>query len=94
MEEIRSRLEQLATDFTKDIGQAADLAGLAELRVSYLGKKGGLTRILRAMGQLDPAQRPLVGQLANELRQISWRQPLSGWAARSRPPGWPRKSWM
>ncbi len=69
MDDIRKRLEQLAEEFQKDIAGAASLAGINELRVSYLGKKGHLTGILRGMGQLDPAQRPLVGQLANEVRQ-------------------------
>ncbi len=69
MDEIRSRLSQLAQNFKNEIRLAADLAALTGLKVAYLGKKGHLTGILRAMGQLNPAQRPLVGQLANQLRQ-------------------------
>ena len=38
------------------------------LRVRYLGKKGELTAVLRGMGALTPEERPLVGQLANEVR--------------------------
>ena len=43
-------------------------ANLEELRVKYLGKKGELTSILRGMGALTPEERPIVGQLANEVR--------------------------
>ena len=43
-------------------------ANLEELRIKYLGKKGELTSILRGMGALSPEERPIVGQLANEVR--------------------------
>ena len=38
------------------------------LRVRYLGKKGELTAVLRGMGALTPEERPVVGQIANEVR--------------------------
>ena len=43
-------------------------ANLEELRVRYLGKKGELTAVLRGMGKLTPEERPVVGQMANEVR--------------------------
>ena len=43
-------------------------ADLDALRVKYLGKKGELTAVLRGMGQLTPEERPVVGQIANEIR--------------------------
>ena len=45
-----------------------DDASLEALRVKYLGKKGELTAVLRGMGQLSPEERPVVGQIANEVR--------------------------
>lgn len=39
-----------------------------EIRIKYLGKKGELTAVLRGMGQLSPEERPIIGQLANEVR--------------------------
>ena len=41
---------------------------LESLRVKYLGKKGELTGILRKMGGLSAEERPVMGQLANQLR--------------------------
>ena len=41
---------------------------LEEIRIKYLGKKGELTAVLRGMGQLSPEERPVVGQIANEVR--------------------------
>ena len=51
------------------IAQLADEnADIEALRVRYLGKKGELTAVLRGMGKLTPEERPVVGQLANEVR--------------------------
>ncbi|MBE6552232.1 MAG: phenylalanine--tRNA ligase subunit alpha [Ruminococcaceae bacterium] len=48
--------------------EAFDIAALEALKVKYLGKKGELTAILRSMGKLSPEERPIIGQLANEVR--------------------------
>ena len=39
------------------------------LRVKYLGKKGALTAVLKQMGGLSAEERPIIGQLANEVRE-------------------------
>ena len=39
-----------------------------QIKIKYLGKKGELTAVLRGMGSLTPEERPIVGQLANEVR--------------------------
>ena len=41
---------------------------LEEIRIRYLGKKGELTAVLRGMGALTAEERPIVGQLANDVR--------------------------
>ena len=46
----------------------ADNADLEQIRIQYLGKKGELTSVLRGMGALSPEERPVVGQIANEVR--------------------------
>ncbi len=46
-----------------------DDASLEALRIKYLGKKGELTALLRGMGQLSAEERPVVGQIANEVRE-------------------------
>lgn len=42
---------------------------LSDLRVKYLGKKGPLTEVLRGMGALSAEERPVIGQVANDVRQ-------------------------
>jgi len=41
-----------------------------QIRIKYLGKKGELTAVLRNMGSLSPEERPIIGQLANEVREF------------------------
>ena len=57
----KEALEQISAESIDD-------ATLESLRVKYLGKKGELTAVLRGMGKLTPEERPIVGQLANEVR--------------------------
>ncbi len=47
---------------------ARENCDLEATRIQYLGKKGELTAVLRAMGGLSPEERPIVGQVANEVR--------------------------
>ena len=46
----------------------AEIADLEQIKIKYLGKKGELTAVLRGMGALSAEERPIVGQLANEVR--------------------------
>jgi len=66
---MKDKLEQIKAAALDSIAAAADLDQISEIRVRYLGKKGELTTILRGMGALSAEERPLAGQLANEVRQ-------------------------
>ncbi len=52
----------------KAIAEIESSDRLEEIRIQYLGKKGELTAVLRGMGKVSPEERPLIGQLANEVR--------------------------
>ncbi|GAB7388395.1 phenylalanine--tRNA ligase subunit alpha [Bacillaceae bacterium] len=66
---MRERLQELQRQALQELEQVDDYERLNELRVKYLGKKGALTEILRGMGSLSAAERPVIGQLANEIRK-------------------------
>ncbi len=66
MKEQLEKIRQLAEKELAECG-AADV--LENLRVKYLGKKGELTAILKQMGGLSAEERPIIGQLANEVRK-------------------------
>jgi phenylalanyl-tRNA synthetase alpha chain len=42
---------------------------LEEVRIRFLGRQGELTQLLRSLGSLPPAERPLVGAAANEAKR-------------------------
>ena len=52
----------------QDLDNADSPAALEELRVRLLGKKGELTAVLKQMGKLSAEERPVMGQLANQVR--------------------------
>ena len=65
---MKEMLEALRAASREAIEEAVDMDSLEALRVRYLGKKGELTAILKQMGRLSAEERPVVGQLANQLR--------------------------
>ena len=65
---MREMLQQLRKVAVDAILSAADAECLESLRIQYLGKKGELTKLLKMTGKLDPAERPAMGQLANQVR--------------------------
>ena len=65
---MREKLEQILVKALEEVNAADTKDTLEAARVKYLGKKGELTAILRGMGQLSAEERPIVGQVANEVR--------------------------
>lgn len=65
---MRNRIESLKLSAEEAICKAASLKELDELRVGILGKKGELTEIMKGMRELSKEERPVMGQLANEVR--------------------------
>ena len=65
---MKETLEQIRREALDALAGAADAQALDALRVKYLGKKGELTAVLKQMGKLSNQERPVIGQLANEVR--------------------------
>lgn len=65
---MKQQLESIRETALQKLGSISDIRELDEFRVAYLGKKGELTRILKSMGGLSAEERPVIGQLANEVR--------------------------
>ncbi|HZJ82185.1 MAG TPA: phenylalanine--tRNA ligase subunit alpha [Clostridia bacterium] len=66
---MRNKLETIGQEAIESIKNAIDLKDLEGIRVKYLGKKGGVTQILRGMGKLSPDERPIMGQISNDVRK-------------------------
>jgi phenylalanyl-tRNA synthetase alpha chain len=65
---MKERLREIKELALNSINNVSNLSELEELRVKYLGKKGELTLVLRDMGKLSAEERPIIGQIANEVR--------------------------
>ncbi len=65
---MKELMQSLREASIKAISESDSPESIEALRVKYLGKKGELTGILRQMGKLSPEERPVMGQLANQLR--------------------------
>lgn len=65
---MRERLLALKEEALGELSRVENQQQLNDLRVKYLGKKGPLTEILRGMGALSAEERPVIGQVANEVR--------------------------
>lgn len=66
---IRDALRALEDEAMAAVAAASDSASLEKVRVTYLGRKDGrISQILRGLGALDPAERPIVGAEANRVR--------------------------
>jgi phenylalanyl-tRNA synthetase alpha chain len=66
---MREKLEGIKLNALEELKSVSSRTELENLRVKYLGKKGELTQILRGMGGLSAEERPIVGKVANEVRE-------------------------
>ena len=65
---MKEEIAKIKENALKEILEASDLQMVNDVKVKYLGKKGELTAVLRGMGGLSPEERPVIGNLVNEVR--------------------------
>ena len=63
---MKEKLQKIKVEALAAIN--TDGCDLEQIRIQYLGKKGELTGVLRGMGALSAEERPVIGQLANDVR--------------------------
>ncbi len=66
---MKELLEKILSDALETLKKAEDAEALENARLRFLGKKGELTAVLRGMGALSAEERPVIGNIANEVRQ-------------------------
>ena len=65
---MKEQLNEIRQKAISRLENSDTLAALEELRLQFLGKKGEVTALLKQMGKLSPEERPVMGQLANQVR--------------------------
>lgn len=67
---MKEQLLSMKEKASQALSGAKTLQDLEDIRIGLLGKKGELTAILRGMGGLSSEERPVIGQLANDVRSF------------------------
>jgi len=62
------QLKEIEAKALAAIGETISAEQLIEIKIAYLGKKGELTALSRQMGQVAPAERPILGAAVNQVK--------------------------
>ena len=65
---MKEKLQGILQAAREQLAAAADARALDEARVKFLGKKGELTALLKGMKDVAAEERPVVGQMINDVR--------------------------
>ncbi len=65
---MREKLEAIRQKAEAELATFTEQSQLENFRVQILGKKGELTSMLKMMGSLSAEERPIMGQVVNEVR--------------------------
>lgn len=66
--QVKEQIEKIRQEAQTALAEIATAEELEAVRVRFLGKKGALTAVLKGLGGVSPEERPVIGQLANEVR--------------------------
>lgn len=65
---MEQKIKSLREAFESELNDIKDLSELESIRVSYLGKKGSITDLLKGMKELSAEDKKAFGQKVNELK--------------------------
>jgi phenylalanyl-tRNA synthetase alpha chain len=68
MDGMRESLKRLEEEAWAELRSARGESQIQSVRTKYIGRKGLLTHWLKEVGKLDAAERPVLGQMANQLK--------------------------
>ncbi len=68
-QKLLDEIAGLRSQARADLGSVSDLRAVEDCRIKYLGKKGLVTAVLKAMQALDASEKPAIGKEVNALKQ-------------------------
>lgn len=66
---MHQKIEHLKKDFDADLQAAVSSADLENIKVKYLGKKGPIQDLMKALKEVPAEERPAVGKVINDLKE-------------------------
>jgi phenylalanyl-tRNA synthetase alpha chain len=70
LEKIFRDIEQIETEFKREISSADSQNDIEHIRVAYLGRKGQVQNLFNLLGSIPADDRPKVGKKLNDLRDV------------------------
>lgn len=67
--ELKDKLQALKEEAVQKVQSISEKKELQDIKVSYLGKKGVITGLMKEMKSLPNEEKPMFGQLVNDARQ-------------------------
>ena len=67
---MKEKIQALINEAKEKVEAVKELAEINELKVSYLGKTGAITNLLKGMKDVPQEQRPEVGKYVNQARDL------------------------
>ena len=65
---MKKKLEELQAKAIAELNSAKNREEIQAIKTKYIGRKGLLTQILRALKDVSPEERPVLGQLSNVIK--------------------------
>lgn len=65
---MKNQLIEIKEKAVRELESIKDLKAMEGFRISYLGKKGRITSLMKQLGELPPEERPAIGKLSNEIK--------------------------
>jgi phenylalanyl-tRNA synthetase alpha chain len=66
---MQEKLKLMEKEAVEELKSVENLEQLESIRIKYFGRRGRLTEVMRGISQLSKEERPIIGQLANEIRE-------------------------
>jgi phenylalanyl-tRNA synthetase alpha chain len=66
---VQQSIQDLQKEFSQDISSVQTSAGLEQLKVKFLGKKGPIQNLMKMLKDVSNEERPIVGKQINDVKE-------------------------